>query len=33
MLLEFLNYFLMEKGDMSLGDFLEFLKLFFNGER
>jgi hypothetical protein len=33
MLLEFLELFLMEKGDMALCDFIEFLELFFNGER
>jgi hypothetical protein len=27
------NYFSMEKSDVVLGDFLEFLKLFFNGQR
>jgi hypothetical protein len=25
-------YSLMENGDVALGDFLEFLELFFNGE-
>jgi hypothetical protein len=33
MLLEFSKIFLMEKCDVALGDFLEFLELFFNGER
>jgi hypothetical protein len=33
MLLEFQNYSSMEKGGRSWGDFLEFLELFFNGER
>jgi hypothetical protein len=33
MLLEFLELFLLEKGDMALCDFIEFLELFFNGER
>jgi hypothetical protein len=32
MLLEFLELFLMEKCDVTKGDFLEFLELFFNGE-
>jgi hypothetical protein len=27
------NYFSMEKGYVAWGDFLEFLELFFNGER
>jgi hypothetical protein len=33
MLLEFLELFLMEKSDIVCGDFIEFLELFFNGER
>jgi hypothetical protein len=31
--LNFQNYFSLEKGDMARDDFLEFLELFFNGER
>jgi hypothetical protein len=31
--LNFQNYFSMEKGDVAWADFLEFLELFFNGER